>query len=254
MYNKEYLINQIKEMGIEPTDTVVIHSSMKAIGDVEGGADTILDVFIEYLKDGLFLVPAHTYKESRKTLIYDVEKSIPCVGIIPTLAIKRKDGKRSLHPTHSMVAFGKNAEEYIKGEETKQSPTPSGGAWGRLADVDAKILLIGVGQDKNTYIHSVDEENNKQRLSEEVLPIKTVLKDGQVIDTPCRKFNHTKEDTSVSHNFGKFEKIFYEKGAIEYGEFGDAKVQVCSAKKIREVLEELIRANKDKDMFIDDRI
>ena len=33
----------IKEMGIESTDTLFIHSSMKAIGEVVGGADTVLD-------------------------------------------------------------------------------------------------------------------------------------------------------------------------------------------------------------------
>lgn len=253
MYSKEDLINHIKKLNIKPADTVIIHTSMKSIGNVIGGADTVLDAFIEYLKDGLFLVPTHTYKETRKTLIYDVKNSIPCVGIIPSLAIKRKEGKRSLHPTHSMMAFGKNAEEYIKGEETKQSPTPKNGCWARLADVDAKILLIGVGQDKNTFIHSIDEEYNKHRLSKEILPIKTIIGD-KTINTPCRKFNHTKEDLSVSHNFNKFEKIFYEKGAIEYGKFGDAKVQVCSAKKIKEILEELIKENKDKDIFIDDKI
>ena len=30
-------------MGIKPSDTVIIHSSMKSIGDVEGGADTVID-------------------------------------------------------------------------------------------------------------------------------------------------------------------------------------------------------------------
>ena len=40
---KEELIEQIKNMGIKPSDTVIIHSSMKSIGDVEGGADTVID-------------------------------------------------------------------------------------------------------------------------------------------------------------------------------------------------------------------
>ena len=42
-YNYEELIEQIKNMGIKPSDTVIIHSSMKSIGDVEGGADTVID-------------------------------------------------------------------------------------------------------------------------------------------------------------------------------------------------------------------
>ena len=42
-YNYEELIEQIKNMGIKPSDTVIIHSSMKSIGDVEVGADTVID-------------------------------------------------------------------------------------------------------------------------------------------------------------------------------------------------------------------
>lgn len=33
-------------MGLTGTETILIHSSMKAIGVVEGGADTVLDVCI----------------------------------------------------------------------------------------------------------------------------------------------------------------------------------------------------------------
>ena len=63
MYTKEALKAQLKQMGIKPTDTVVIHTSMKAIGDVEGGPDGVLDAFCEYLSDGLFLVPTHTWDD-----------------------------------------------------------------------------------------------------------------------------------------------------------------------------------------------
>ena len=50
VYTKNDLIGQIEALGIRSNDTVCIHSSMKAIGEVEGGADTVLDAFIHYLK------------------------------------------------------------------------------------------------------------------------------------------------------------------------------------------------------------
>ena len=43
-------------MTIEPSDTIMMHSSMKAIGDVEGGADTVLDALSEYLAEGLLVL------------------------------------------------------------------------------------------------------------------------------------------------------------------------------------------------------
>ena len=49
MYSKQDLMNDLKEMGLQPTDTVLVHSSYKSIvGDrgIEGGAGTVIDAFI----------------------------------------------------------------------------------------------------------------------------------------------------------------------------------------------------------------
>lgn len=107
------------------------------------------------------------------------------------------------------MAFGKKAEEYVAGEENLTSPTAKGGCFDRLADVNAKILLIGVGQERNTFIHAIDEINNLHRVSNKVYQIKTKLKDGSIIDIPLHPLNYTKEDVSVSHHFPKFERILF---------------------------------------------
>jgi aminoglycoside 3-N-acetyltransferase len=52
MYTKQELKRDILNIGIKEEDTILIHSSMKAIGEVEGGADTVLDAFMEYLQAG----------------------------------------------------------------------------------------------------------------------------------------------------------------------------------------------------------
>lgn len=36
MYSKQDLINHLRELGLRPTDTLLIHSSMKAVGEVDG--------------------------------------------------------------------------------------------------------------------------------------------------------------------------------------------------------------------------
>lgn len=118
MHTKQDLKNMIIEMGIEPTDTVFIHSSMKAIGEVLGGADTVVDAFMEYLKDGLLILPTHTWRSmSEVHNVYDPIKEPSCVGILTNLFMKREGVVRSLHPTHSVAAYGEDSIEYIKGEE-----------------------------------------------------------------------------------------------------------------------------------------
>ena len=51
MYTKEQLKTQLENMGLTGEETILIHSSMKSIGEVEGGADTVLDAWIEYLEE-----------------------------------------------------------------------------------------------------------------------------------------------------------------------------------------------------------
>ena len=54
---KDSLIKDIQRMGIGPEDTVLIHSSMKAIGPVEGGAEAVIDALMDYFAPGLLCFP-----------------------------------------------------------------------------------------------------------------------------------------------------------------------------------------------------
>jgi len=148
-------------MGLNGTETILIHSSMKAIGDVEGGAETVLDAWMEYFKEGLLLLPTHTWKTVNESHpVFDSQKEPSCVGVLTNLFMKREGVVRSLHPTHSMAGFGKHAAEYLAGEEYRNTPCTPGGCYDRLKDAGGKILLVGVGHERNTYIHSVEEVLN----------------------------------------------------------------------------------------------
>src|SRR5690625_1191242 len=107
MYSKDDLKQHIKKLGISPTDTLLIHSSMKAVGDVEGGADTVLDAFSELLTRGLLILPTHTWAQMNVEYnIFDVQNEPSCVGILTEIFRKRPGVLRSWHPTHSVAALG----------------------------------------------------------------------------------------------------------------------------------------------------
>ena len=72
MFTKEYLKEQLKVMGIKPYDTVLIHTSYKAVGEVEGGPDAFLDAFCEYLDEGLFLVPTTLWCEGIMYVVTEI--------------------------------------------------------------------------------------------------------------------------------------------------------------------------------------
>ena len=55
MYTKQDLIKDLENMGLKSTDSIMIHSSYKAIGEVEGRAETVVDALMTYFKDGLLM-------------------------------------------------------------------------------------------------------------------------------------------------------------------------------------------------------
>lgn len=242
MYTKENLINNLKEMGLSVTDAIMVHSSMKSVGEVEGGADTVVDAFMEYFHEGLFMTPTHTWAQmSKEYATFDPKTEPACVGIIPNVFRKRQGVVRSLHPTHSIAAYGKAAEEYIKGEENATTPCPPGGCWDRLREIDAKILLLGVTHARNTYIHSIDEVLGIEgRLTEEPTLMHIVMPDGNYKDVQMyRHYNKIVASGSFSDHFDKMTQAFYDLGAAKKVRFGDADCILCDARKIFDVCKKL---------------
>ena len=253
MVSKQQLKDDLRAMGIGPDDTVLIHTSLKAVGEVEGGAEGFIDAFCEYLQEGLFLVPTHTWNEvNAEHPLYDVRTSVPCIGIVPRVAAFRKDGIRSLHPTHSVWAHGRNAEAFIRGEENAASPAPVGFCWDRLADVGARILLIGVGHNRNTFIHSVDERMNlPDRLGAAPYLVTITDYDGNTVTHPMRPHSCSKTN-DVSQFYVNFEKPLTELGAQKVGTLGNAQVRIVDAAKCREIVSRIYE-RADSDIFTEYR-
>ncbi|HOO33057.1 MAG TPA: AAC(3) family N-acetyltransferase [Thermotogota bacterium] len=250
MYNKNELIRQIKALGIKPDDKILIHSSMKAIGVVEGGGDTVIDAFMDYLTGGLLVFPTHTWKQMNDDYnFFDPETEPSCVGILTNLFMKRENAFRSLHPTHSVAASGKGAEEFIKGEENSETPCSRTGCWGKLYDIDSKIIFLGCTLRSNTIIHGVEEWNDiPDRLTEEKHLYRIKLSDGSVIDRPIKR--HYSLVGDVSEHYGKLLKPLLKQAIATTGTFGNAEVVVCKTREMVDLTSDLL--SRKPDLFADD--
>jgi len=253
MYTKEMLKKQLKDMGLNGTETIMVHSSMKSLGEVENGADCVVDALMEFFKDGLLLLPTHTWDQmSEEYNVFDRSTEPACVGIIPNVFMKREGVVRSLHPTHSVAAYGRRAEEYIKGEENSTTPCSPKGCFGRLKDENAKILLIGVTHIRNTFIHSIEESFDvPDRFTENTTKFHIVMPDGskKTVDM-YRHYNKVAEERNqvISDNFDKMKEGYFKTKAAKAVKLGDAECILCDAKKLFKVTKRVLK--KDKDAFI----
>ena len=263
-YNKQQLKDQLESMGLKGDETILIHSSMKAIGAVDGGADTVLDAWMEYFKDGLLLLPTHTWKTvNADNPVYNPYTTPSCVGLLTNMFMKRDGVIRSLHPTHSMSGYGKNAAEYLAGEEYNNTPCTPGGCYDRLKEVGGKVLLVGVGLERNTYIHSVEEVLNvPNRLSD--MPMELVIElqeesnnsgklppynrdDGWKKHTDNKLYrkvyvrkHYNAKQPHISEDFVKLNQIFLDSGVVRKVKFGDADSLLCDAKGMFNIVRQVI--------------
>jgi len=241
MYTKSGLKKQLKEMGVDNEGTVLVHSSFKSIGDVEGGPDTVLDSLSEYMEDGLLVLPTHTWKYIQEdNPNFYVQDSPSNVGALTEIFRKRDNVIRSSHPTHSVAALGEDAKSFTEGEEQVDTPCARESVYGKLLDRKAQILLVGVDLRRNTFIHGVEEWMDVPgRLTEDHEQLYTVLPDGTTLNVPQRRH----KGPSWSEHFWKVDEVLRETGAMHIGRLGDATVRVCDTVKMTEVLTEMLEAD-----------
>ncbi|MBQ9775531.1 MAG: AAC(3) family N-acetyltransferase [Lentisphaeria bacterium] len=238
MHTKKSLKRDLAAMGLAPEQTVLIHSSMKSIGEVEGGADIVLDALQEYFAPGLLVFPTLTWDcVDAAHPVFSVNDTPGCVGILAELFRKRPGVKRSLSPTHSVAAYGKDAEVFVAGHERFDSPAHPDSPWGKLYHRNAVILFIGTGIACNTYLHGV----------EEWLPVPGMLTDQQeqlvIIDEKGKRIPRPmrRHVGAHSHWYSLMEQPFRDQGALRDGTLGDAHVHLVDARKAGDIVFELLK-------------
>lgn len=258
MFTKEQIFAQLRATGAPQDGIVLMHSSFRTVGEVEGGAQGFLDTLIEYFtaQGGLFLVAAHTWNNLGKDRItLDLQNPESNTGVLSLLAAKHPAGVRSENPCHSVVIFGdrKRAEQLAERDKYIDTPIAPNSVYGELYRQKGYVLLVGVSQAKNTYLHTVDEMLNIPDRMDDTPMITTVRRlNGEILERPLRLFKCSTTD-DISERFPKYDTAFRYHRAITDGWLGDAPVQLCDAVKMKEVVELIFSRSEGKDPLGDER-
>lgn len=249
MFSKAEIIGQLKNLGVPQDKPVIVHTSLRSVGEMEDGGQGLLDVLVDYVtaKGGLLIVPTHTfdnYYRYKKEISLDFNDFKPCVGAFPRIAVDDGRGVTTLNPTHSLTVFGEKerVKNFVDCENDVDTPTSPEGSYGKIFEMDGYALLIGVGQDKNTILHCVEEMLSvPNRLSKEKAPVGIKFRDGSLL-IKDRYYMYSKGIYDPSEYFVKYEPAFRHFRAIKDGFIGNAKTQLCHALTMKSVME-LIRKN-----------
>lgn len=152
--------NDLHTLGLPQDAVVLVHSSLKAFGQVSGGAQTVIDALNSYLSPkGTLLMPALSYESVRSDHpIFDVRNTPSCVGIIPETFRQMVGVMRSMHPTHSVCGIGKRANELLENHQKDHTPCGENSPFHLLPEVDGYVLMLGCGLRPNTSFHAIEEQ------------------------------------------------------------------------------------------------
>ena len=253
IYKKQDIIEQLSAMAAPRDRIVLAHASLRAIGQVDGGGEALLDALIEYFtKDGgLFCVPTHTWHRLDEEIVLDMASDDNCLGTFSTLAIRDGRGLRSENPTHSMVVFGDRAkaEAFIADDAYVGTPTAPESGYGKLYTQGGYVLLIGVSQNRNTYLHAVDEIlglPNRMEKNPRSMTVKRVS--GELVTREIALYE-ADFTVDVSWRFVKYDTPFRYHGCITDGLIGNAPTQLCDARKMKETVELIFRNSNGTDVL-----
>lgn len=158
MTERERFRQDLLNLGVKSGDTLLVHSSMKALG-TQCTPEEIIDELLSVLgEEGTLLMPALTYESvTSQHPIFDSETTEPCVGLLPRTLMHTPGVERSVHPTHSVCARGKLAHTLTVGHAMDDSAVGPRSPFMLLPLYKGKLLFIGDILESCTFLHGVED-------------------------------------------------------------------------------------------------
>jgi len=208
MLTKTDISAGLRNVGLKAGDIVLLHSSLASLGQVEGGADTVVEAFLDVLgKGGTLVVP-----------IFE-----PGLGVIAEAVNKHPRAVRSVHPLACVAAVGKHAEELCTDHWQAENPHTQGTPYQRIAERNGYVCLLGVDQDRNTTLHT----------SEELLRLPYLAPETRALTTPEGETTKTWTFCPGPHrDFIGLDPMLRASGRMKMGKIGSAVVRLIKSQDL----------------------
>ena len=150
MVTKAQMVADLRRLGVQRGMDVMVHSSLSRIGEVEGGAATVVEALLEAVgRSGTLLMPSFNHRAAQ---VYNRMTTPTTNGAIPDAFWRHPEALRSEHPTHAVAALGPRAERYCAdhleaGIWEPESPI------GQLIHTGGWLLTLGVTHNSTTAYH-----------------------------------------------------------------------------------------------------
>ena len=254
MHEKKQLFEELRRLGVQPGDAVLMHSSFRSLGGVEGGAAGLFDVLADAVGDGTLILPALSYYwVSAEQTVFDLRDTPACPGIgyLPEYFRTQVPGvRRSLHPTHSCCMLGRDAEWLAAGHDLDDTPVGRHSPFAKLPALDGWILMLGCSPDRNTSMHGVEETAEPDYLLDRAHPIRYTLRDerGEPRDHWAIPHSFHRDGFRFEQRYGRILPLL-QGDELRRGRVGDADCVMMRARAVWERGRQAL--HRDPHFFVD---
>lgn len=191
-YFKNYLLKRniklakiadiiINDMNITRNDIVMVHTSLQYINLVDSQPEDLIYLLKMIIGSrGTLLMPTFArnhYTVLNSELPYNIRNAFCSTGLINEVFRQMPDTIQSCHPLKSVAAWGRMANYFTEDHYKSEFAFDQNSPFYKLFLLKAKIIGIGVPLEYFSFLHTVDDTNDKyfpKRYSE---PIKKEIID-----------------------------------------------------------------------------
>ena len=226
----EAVARLIDECMLHSDDTLIVHSAFAGLSRADYRAETVIEALLDALPNLTLLMPTMTWRTvTPENPNFDEMATPSHTGALTEVFRTRYASHRSIHPTHSTAALGPKADYMTRWHHLGETPCPPHSPFGRLAAVDAGILLLGVGFESCTAIHCWEEQINpdyyvKPRTEAAIYHCRD--RNGIIHDVLARRHYR------LNRNFNKFAPMLAEYENLGEGRIGPTEWLFCRSRAL----------------------
>ena len=239
------LANELRQLGLKPGNMVYAHTSLKRIGWLESGPDTLTDAFLDVLgPDGTLAAPTHTLSFTGiGGEPYRADRTPSVLGAYPNALWRTPGALRSGHGSHSSAALGRQAA-FLTENHDPNNALGYDSPLHRLYRSGGKVLLAGVTHRANTMLHLAESISGMPyvRLHYDAAwgpDVQIERMDGVVEAVNQAEF------PGCCSRFDLIEGFLWRGGLVSYGKLGGADAQLVDAAGLVDTAMEILQQKND---------
>lgn len=162
-FDIEDLRRTLDKLRLGAGDCVLVHSALDAFPGFRGKPSELIALLQKQVGDGgHVLMPTMAFTSTavdyvKSGAVLDVQRTPSKMGLLTELFRRMPSVVRSIHPTHPIAVWGRDAERICAGHHNAGTPCGRPSPFSQLLERDGKILLLGPDIDVLTFYHYVEE-------------------------------------------------------------------------------------------------